>query len=40
MKKGFMKKGMKLWLVGMIAALCLIPGIPSKADREKGRNSL
>ena len=35
MKKGFMKKGMKLWLVGMIAALCLIPGIPSKAEKKE-----
>lgn len=35
MKNGFMKKGMKLWLVGMIAALCLIPGIPSKAEKKE-----
>lgn len=35
MKKGFMKKEMKLWLVGMIAALCLIPGIPSKAEKKE-----
>ena len=27
-----MKKAMKLWLVGMIAALCLIPGISSRAE--------
>lgn len=32
MKNGFMKKGIKLWLVGIIAALCLVPGIPSKAE--------
>lgn len=32
MKNGFMKKAMKLWLVGMIAALCLIPGISSRAE--------
>lgn len=35
MKNGFMKKGMKLWFVGMIAALCLIPGIPSKAEKKE-----
>ena len=35
MKNGFMKKGMKLWLVGMIAALCHIPVIPRKAEKKE-----
>ena len=33
MKNGCMKKGIRLWLLGMIFALCLFPAIPGRAEK-------
>ncbi|HBZ64340.1 MAG TPA: hypothetical protein DEO89_07040 [Lachnospiraceae bacterium] len=32
MKNGCMKKGIRLWLLGMIFVICLVPGIPGRAE--------
>ena len=33
MNNGCMKKGIRLWLLGMIFALCLFPAIPGRAEK-------